>query len=413
MHWLLLLSTLLVSTLAHSQELTIDDGNGNEIGIQVMPSEGKLLMIWLVDHAEPREAFDHTLESINRLGVEVWRVDLLATYFLPRTSESVRTLAGDGVATVIRAAHRLRDKQILLASYDRMPLPLLRGLQEWQRTASDSRLIGAQLFYPNLFGPPPLAGEEPQIDPILNATNVPLVIYQPALGSQRWRLKRVTDALWRAGSPTYVYLVPGVRDWFFMGEEEQGPAERAATKALPGQILRFADLLASHPKPPAARPLSGSNTARGEIRTLVELESPVAAPTFSLQTIDGRVYDSGQFRNRVMLLNFWATWCPPCVEELPSLNRLQERYAGDGLRIVSVDFRETPEQMADFLERVPVSFPVLMDSSGKVALSWRVFSFPSTFILDRRGNIRYSSNRAIDWDSPEVWRVVERLLEER
>ncbi|MEJ2454323.1 MAG: TlpA disulfide reductase family protein [Candidatus Thiodiazotropha sp.] len=413
MHWLAITLLLLFTTAVSGEELWIDDGAGTEFAVHTEAADSDLLVIWFVDHDEPRPPFDDMLAALNRLDVEVWRVDLLAAYFLPRTSETVRTLPGTGVAAVIHAAHQLRTKQILLASYDRMALPLLRGVQLWQQTAADSRLIGAMLFYPNLFGPPPLAGEEPQIDPILHATNIPLVIYQPALGSQRWRLGAVTDALWRGGSATYVYLVPGVRDWFFMGEEDHGPAARTATEALPGQIRRFADLLASHPKPLTAGPVNGSTTARGQIRTLVELDRPGEAPAFSLEAIDGSPYDSGNFRDKVVLLNFWATWCPPCVEELPSLNRLQARYTGSDLRIISVDFRETPQQMADFLERIPVAFPVLMDNTGKVALNWRVFSFPSTFIIDRQGRIRYSANRAIDWDSPEVWKVVDRLLKEQ
>ncbi|MEJ2466273.1 MAG: TlpA disulfide reductase family protein [Candidatus Thiodiazotropha sp.] len=149
-----------------------------------------------------------------------------------------------------------------------------------------------------------------------------------------------------------------------------------------------------------------------EIQTLVELAEPQPVTPFNLAQIDGRRYDTKEFQDKVVLLNFWATWCPPCVEELPSLNRLQQRYADRALRIVSIDFRETPEQMASFLQRTPVEFPVLMDGDGQVALNWQVFSFPSSFIIDRQGHIRYSANRAIDWDSPEVWQVIEKLLEE-
>lgn len=369
-------------------------------------------MIWFQDHAEARESFDNMLASINQLGIEVWRVDLLASYFLPRSRETLRTLPGDGVAAVIRSALQQRDKRILLAAYDRMPLPLLRGVRQWQLTATDPRLLGAVLFYPNLFGAPPPAGEAPQIDPILNATNIPLVIYQPALGSLRWRLRQVIEPLWQAGAPVYVYLVPEVRDWFFMGEGKHGPGEQAATKALAKQMLGVAAMLEHHPQPTAVKSPAENAMPRGEIQTLVELAEPLQLTPFNLAEIDGRRYDSERFQDKVVLLNFWATWCPPCVEELPSLNRLQRRYADRELRIVSIDFRETPEQMASFLQRTPVEFPVLMDGDGQVALNWQVFSFPSSFIIDRQGRIRYSANRAIDWDSPEVWQVIEKLLEE-
>ncbi|MEJ2466274.1 MAG: hypothetical protein P8045_11310 [Candidatus Thiodiazotropha sp.] len=226
MRCLLLFFAILFSTAADADELWADDGKGNEITIHTLPAEGDLLMIWFQDHAEERESFDNMLASINQLGIEVWRVDLLASYFLPRSRETVRTLPGDGIAAVIRSALQQRDKRILLAAYDRMPLPLLRGVRQWQLTATDPRLLGAVLFYPNLFGAPPPAGEEPQIDPILNATNIPLVIYQPALGSLRLRLRQFIEPLWQAGAPVYVYLVPEVRDWFFMGEGKHGPGEQ-------------------------------------------------------------------------------------------------------------------------------------------------------------------------------------------
>ncbi|MEJ2592695.1 MAG: TlpA disulfide reductase family protein [Candidatus Thiodiazotropha sp.] len=75
-------------------------------------------------------------------------------------------------------------------------------------------------------------------------------------------------------------------------------------------------------------------------------------------------------------------------------------------------FRETVEDLTGFLQHTPVDFPVLLDGDGRTALDWQVFSFPSSFILDRRGRIRYAANRAIDWDSREVWRVIDRLLAE-
>ncbi len=407
----LLLSLLLFCLSGQAGELSIEDGQGNEIAIQTLPAKGDLLIVWLVDHMEQRDSFEDMLTALNRLDVEIWRVDLLGAYFLPRSRESVRTLSGDGVAAVIDAAHRLSGKRILLAACDRMPLPLLRGVHTWQLASSPSRLLGAVLFYPNLFGAAPLAGEPPQVDPILHATNIPLVIYQPTLGSQRWRLEQILEPLWQAGSPTYVYLVPDVRDWFFMGEGDHGPGEQTATDAVPRQLIQLARLLKAYPPPNAAKPGEETSLNKGEIRTLVELPVPRQHTPFTLQAMDGTSHASQKLQGRVVLLNFWATWCPPCVEELPSLNRLQRRYGGRDLQIVSVDFRESPREMDQFLRRTPVEFPVLMDNDGRLALAWGVFSFPSSFLIDRQGRIRYSANRAIDWDSPEIWRILDGLLD--
>ncbi len=412
MRYICLLILLATSHLLLADTFEITDSEENEIPVEVMPAEGDLLMIWLLDHGEQRPVFEKMLQAINQAGIEIWRVDLLSAYFRPRSSEAVRTLPGDGVASLIEAAHDRSRKNILVAAYDRMPLPLLRGVRLWQQTASRSRLIGAMLFYPNLFGPAPLAGEAPTIDPILQATNIPMVIFQPELGSQRLRLEQVLKPLWQAESSTYTYLVPQVRDWFFMGEGDHSPAEAAATALIPGQIKQFARLLQQHPKPIDAKPLPEQPSEQRKVQTLVKIKQPKQAPAFQLREIDGKGYSSTEFNGKVVLLNFWATWCPPCVEELPSLNRLQQRYMNKDLEIVSIDFRESPEEMRSFLQQTPVDFPVLLDTDGRTSLAWGVFSFPSSFIIDRKGRIRYTANRAIDWDSEEIWQVADRLLKE-
>jgi peroxiredoxin len=412
-------SLSLVLLLLHSftciaEDLNLTDFEGNDIAVQVSPADGDLLMIWLLDHDEPRPMFDTLLQQFVKQGIEVWQVDLLESHFLPRSSENIRTLSGQGVATVLVAAHDNSDKRILLASYDRMPLPLLRGVRQWQTQTSTSRLAGAILFYPNLFGPPPIAGEEPVIDPILYATNIPLAIFQPALGSHRWRINKILSVLWQAGSPSYVYLVPKVRDWFFMGEGESESSldETVATAKIPQQVRHLANLFETHPKPSSALPMTPQKAAPGAIRSLVQLKRPKPVPSFSLSDISGHPFDSNSLDGDVVLINFWATWCPPCVEEIPSLNRLKRLFKDQDLQIISIDFRETPKQMSAFLQRIPVDFPVLMDEQGLTSMKWRVFSFPSTFIIDRAGRIRYSANRAINWDSQEVIDTLKQLLAE-
>jgi thiol-disulfide isomerase/thioredoxin len=314
------------------------------------------------------------------------------------------------VAAVIQAAHRESTKKILLASYDRMPLPLLRGVNRWQGNEMRSRLLGAVLFYPNLFGPAPVAGEKPLLDPILNTTNLPLVIYQPELGAQRWRLPQVVSTLWQAGSATYVYLVPGVKDWFIMGEGEPDKTETRVVAKLPKQLSILARLLEDHPKPKPNRPILTTQIPRTRLSTLSALENPRQAPGLKLSDHLGHPLDLNTLKGKVVLVNFWATWCPPCVEEIPSLNRLQTHYRDQDVSIVSVDFRESAEEIAHFLQERPVDFPVLMDRNGQSSLAWGVFSFPSSFIIDKQGRISYSANRALNWDSQEVISVIDGLL---
>ena len=109
--------------------IALDDGA--DINVEVLPAPGSLLVIWFVDHSEIRPQFEAMLKAIGASGIELWRVDMLADYFLPRSAENIRTLPGAAVAAVIDAAHQRSDKLILVATYDRMVLPLLRGVREW------------------------------------------------------------------------------------------------------------------------------------------------------------------------------------------------------------------------------------------------------------------------------------------
>jgi len=383
-----------------------------EINVEVADAAGSLLIVWFIDHDEVRPQFEAMLKAVNASGIEVWRVDLLADYFLPRSNESVRTLSGEGVAAVIDAAHEHSDKTILLAAYDRMPLPLLRGVRRWSAAfQGESRLAGSILYYPNLFGPPPLAGESPLLDPVVAASNYPLVIVQPETGSQRWRLNDLMQAFWSAGAPAYVSLVPEVRDWFFMHPPGADARETRATAAVPREITKFASLLQSEPKPEAVIEIDSGSPSRAKVSGLVPFTGQLPAPPLNLSELEGGYLFPG-YQRKITLINFWATWCPPCVEELPSLNRLKRRLAGQPFNLVSVDFRETGAELRQFTKKIAVEFPIMLDLDGQASLAWRVFSFPSSFLVDHQGNIRYSINRAIDWDTPEVYAIVESLLAE-
>lgn len=410
----LLLITLfftLLSVEITAAELELTDAQGNDIQVEISPAEGDLLVIWLLDHAEERPQFETMLRSVNAAGIEIWRVDLLRDYFLPRSSENIRTLSGDGVSALLQAAHRLSRKRILLAAYDRMPLPLLRGVKQWQATQPNSRLAGAVLFYPNLFGPAPLAGDPPMPDPILKATSIPLVIYQPELGSHRWRLRQVISTLWQHGSPSFVYLVPQARDWFFMGETDHGPGAENATRAIPKQLLNFARLLDTYPKPAQTASFKQEKSEIKEAQDLVKFEQSRQAPSLILQDMQGQQHQLDAYLGQVVLISFWATWCPPCVEEIPSLNRLAGHFANRPFKIISVDFRENRETLRQFVREIPVDFPILLDADGLASLEWNVFSFPSSFLIDPQGMINYSANRALDWNTPQVRQAVDSLFQ--
>ncbi len=356
------------------------------------------------------------LDALAEAGIEVWRVDLLADLFLPRGNEQTRTLAGEPVAHIIDAALENYQGNVLLVSYDRMALPLLRGLRLWQAAGKpNAQLLGAALFYPNLFGPSPAAGQAPQIDPIVAASNYPVIVFQPEFGSHRWRIGQIMETFWNTGAAALFYRLSGIRDWFFMDEEGEDKPADAATLAtvekMPQLLMQAAKLLAGYKPPAQAKPLLTTANAIPIQAAPTPIDPPRPAPLLDLPRYPAATHSEAiDFKGKVTVVVFWASWCPPCVEEMPSLNQLQQRFRGEPFQIVSVDFQESSDTIEQFLQKVPVEFPILLDQDGSISAQWQVFSFPSAFIVDAQGDIRFSLNHAIDWNTDAVHRLVEQLL---
>ena len=136
------------------------------------------------------------------------------------------------------------------------------------------------------------------------------------------------------------------------------------------------------------------------------------APVLQAQDLNGVPHTSGRFRGKVVLLNFWASWCPPCLREMPSMERLRLKMAGRPLEIVALDSAETRDEVSTYLSRMPLGFPVLLDPDGSNTRRWKVFALPSSFLLDAEGRVRYILTGPTEWDEGEALRVIESLLAE-
>lgn len=136
------------------------------------------------------------------------------------------------------------------------------------------------------------------------------------------------------------------------------------------------------------------------------------APAFTLPDIDGEMHSLGDFRGRVVVLNYWATWCPPCVDEMPSLQRLHEALAEKGLAVVAVSVDERFSDIERFVKRFGLTFTVLHDEGMKVSRAYQTFKYPETYIIGRDGRLRSKVVGERDWVEPSVIRDMVTLLNE-
>ena len=142
------------------------------------------------------------------------------------------------------------------------------------------------------------------------------------------------------------------------------------------------------------------------------LDQPVPAPTESVETADGGQARTGDFAGQVVLLNFWATWCAPCVREMPSLDRLQAALGGQGLVVMAVSEDRTFAQIEDFYaEQRLLNLDAYLDKRGALARAFEVRGMPTTVVIDRDGLVVGSMQGPAEWDSEEAKALLRWYLE--
>jgi cytochrome c biogenesis protein CcmG/thiol:disulfide interchange protein DsbE len=127
---------------------------------------------------------------------------------------------------------------------------------------------------------------------------------------------------------------------------------------------------------------------------------------FSVPAFPSGSLDLKDYRGQIVVLNFWATWCPPCVEETPSLEQFAEKMRGRGVTVLSVSVDENQKALQDFIQKYHISYPVGRDPDQSLSSRYGTFLFPETYILDRRGLVAEKVANAIDWDDPRIQNFV-------
>jgi peroxiredoxin len=136
------------------------------------------------------------------------------------------------------------------------------------------------------------------------------------------------------------------------------------------------------------------------------------APEFTLRSLDGKTVSLSSYRGKVIMVHFWATWCPPCVEELPTLERLYRAQTGKDLEILAVSVDEGGAgAVGQFMQKNRFALPVLLNPDQSVARRYGTFKFPETYLVDREGIVRRKIIGAADWTSPAAQKIIQAMVD--
>src|SRR5262245_25445270 len=165
-------------------------------------------------------------------------------------------------------------------------------------------------------------------------------------------------------------------------------------------LVRFGSVL-------CALAWAGLSHGAGDLRPW----SGAPTPALELSDLGGSKHGLADFRGKVVLVNFWATWCTPCREEMPSIERLKKALAGRPFVVLTVNVDEPESRVRNFLSQLPLDLTVLMDPGKQATAAWKVRILPASFLIASDGRVRYTVTGELDWANEHVVRLVSELLQ--
>ncbi|MEJ2449563.1 MAG: TlpA disulfide reductase family protein [Gammaproteobacteria bacterium] len=409
----LTLSMARAAPVSHSREIDITAQDHSMLSLRQFPAQGHYLAIWIASGygLSPRDV--QLASGLARQGVEVWQIDFAQAMFKVGGSNFLRKLNPNYVVDLIHAARTRTHKHIVLISHSYGAIPALRGATLWQQSHNaGDRVRGVILMSPDLYASIPALGLPPDYLPIVHTTNIPIVIYQSGKRGNAGQFPRLLKALVQSNHSVFFRFMPSVTSPLYPGDTS-APTMRLLRK-LPSElhgVIRMLDRL------PAPKKVPQYAFRTEQIVPLDSRLKPYRAQprprSISLVSADDRHFHIDDYKGKVSVINFWASWCHPCREEIPSLNRLRKKMRGKPFQLISINYAENAKTVKAFLKHEKVDYPVLLDMNGKVSAKWNVIAYPSTFVIGSDGKIHYGVNAAIEWDSPHVIHLLDKLMPQK
>ncbi len=399
------------------EQSEIELESGSVISSTRYIGDGTELLLWLPSERGLRGAYQPIAMDLSALGTDVWAIDLHASYMVPESRTSLAEFKREDLLLLLEYAEKQGYKSLTFITAGRGAALALEVARLWQTRYPDSQFLKGYIFFtPHLLDGQAAMGQKAKYKSIAGTAILPIYLIQPEYSTKFARSKEISEMLSESGSQVFTHLLKGVAGGFHMRPEEDLSADDLAAKAKLAGIVEKAMKLMTGVK--VAKRISAdeipSIVNSAEVifgnATLQIYKGDKKAPPLTLKSLYGGDKSLFNYEGKVVLLNFWASWCGPCVREIPSLSRLVEKFKDKPFAVVTINIGEPEAHIKRFVKDLPVNFEILLDDTGKTVLDWNVYAYPSNFLLDQAGNITHAYRGALEWDSPEVVEVIEAAL---
>jgi len=414
MKWLGLIFIFLSSVIVAGEELEIGLSSGSTISIDTYMSGGDTLFLFLPSERGFGKGHVPTMQQLALDGYDVWVADLHSSYMIPKYRSSIDRFNINDLIELIDFAKNKSFKKIFFLTSGRGAQLALKVAYQWQLINPKSDLLRGHILHsPHLIDGKPDLGRIAKYIDVAKYSNLPIYMLLPQFGTKYFRGEEIAKQLGGGGSPVFIHRFKGVHGGFHRRDvEDLTKIDVKAKDSLSEVYIRATRLMntVSISKPLTANKNIQKSSKVIFSESVLKLYQGKQNIQLKLNTFDDKLMDISKYKGRVILLNFWASWCRPCVKEIPSLVRLQQQFDQDDFKIVTINVGESKEQIVEFMKKVKLELPIMLDADGQAVKDWGVYAYPSSLILDRKGVIRYAYRGALEWDSQSIINTIKGLL---
>jgi len=404
------LNVCLVSTLAHAEIITLP--SDQEITIEEYGlSSAKNHILWMhSEHGISGELQEILLSISKETDIQILLPDWLDSYFIEPSHSSLEKIPdkdyNDLIAHYAKLYEKSDDNFYLVANGRAASLVL--NSSHLLQTRGLKGFDGIILLSPYLQKQTPDIGKTLDYQTITSHSNLPLYIFQAERSPRFIPFPLLIEELEKGGSQVFAHRLKNVSGGFHVKNKNVlTDVDLKARKEFPQQISNALSLL-KHSKAAPLKPIAAyqKNIRKQSSQQIQNVN--LDTPSLILNDIDGKPYDLNDYKGKTILISFWASWCRPCLEEMPSLVKLKEKYK-ENLEILAVDVGEDKKTIQKFTGKMNINFPILQDLDSSTTKNWKVYVYPSNYIIDKTGKLRYAAKGALDWQEPEIEAVLDTL----